>query len=282
MKLPNSEFFDIHPVLYPWPKVLRKKGYSIVFKPRDAKFKHVIGKLKFIKNQKVLDVGSGDGVFLDRLVKTFKVKGTGVDISEASIRRAKKDSLKSIKFLKSSAAKLPFKDGYFDTVLSFDTLEHIKDQKTAVEEMVRVLKPKGTLVIYTINKNHKFTPNWILFNLGFDVYEAYDHDPKLFSDPVSLGRDLKKRGLIVNKSELFNCFFTLWADELVMGFTYLFNRSGLIKRDSKASNCLGNIVLAFLNLFSEATLPILEFLDSPWKIAGYSNSFFIIARKNGK
>ncbi len=42
---------------------------------------------------------------------------------------------------------LPFEDASFDLVICSEVLEHIPDEKTAVREIIRVLKPGGTLVV---------------------------------------------------------------------------------------------------------------------------------------
>ncbi|MGH9084625.1 MAG: class I SAM-dependent methyltransferase [Acidimicrobiales bacterium] len=45
------------------------------------------------------------------------------------------------------AHPLPFPDATYDTVISFNTLEHLADDQLALDEMVRVLKPGGTMHI---------------------------------------------------------------------------------------------------------------------------------------
>ncbi len=46
-----------------------------------------------------------------------------------------------------SGERIPFRDGVFDCVLSFQVLEHVPDPKTLLDECRRVLKPDGTLLI---------------------------------------------------------------------------------------------------------------------------------------
>lgn len=46
------------------------------------------------------------------------------------------------------ATKLPFKNDCFDTVAALDLLEHIKNDILCLEEIIRVLKPKGTIFLF--------------------------------------------------------------------------------------------------------------------------------------
>ena len=46
-----------------------------------------------------------------------------------------------------TALALPFADGAFDTVVSFETLEHVTDSRTMIAELRRVVKPNGSVII---------------------------------------------------------------------------------------------------------------------------------------
>jgi SAM-dependent methyltransferase len=46
-----------------------------------------------------------------------------------------------------TALALPFADGTFDTVVSFETLEHVTDSTTMIAELRRVVKPGGAVII---------------------------------------------------------------------------------------------------------------------------------------
>ncbi len=48
--------------------------------------------------------------------------------------------------------QLPFEDGYFDLVISYDVLEHVQDEGLALAEISRVLKTGGELIISVPNK----------------------------------------------------------------------------------------------------------------------------------
>ena len=59
------------------------------------------------------------------------------------------------KFVRASMVQLPFPDNYADYIESLDSIEHVgfRDISVAIQEMYRVLKPKGKLVLMTVDFN---------------------------------------------------------------------------------------------------------------------------------
>jgi len=91
---------------------------------------------------RVLEVGSGSGCNLACMSATEKV---GFDISEEASHRAK---LRGVKVITGDLQKgLPFEKESFDAVLALDVLEHLTDDGYALGELIRVLKPQGTIVL---------------------------------------------------------------------------------------------------------------------------------------
>lgn len=96
---------------------------------------------KFSKpGDKILDAGVGYGGLLGRLPELERF---GVDISMSYLRRIPDDL--DVCFAK--LENLPYKDEVFDLVVSTDVLEHVIDLNKVVDELIRVLKKNGTLVI---------------------------------------------------------------------------------------------------------------------------------------
>ena len=108
------------------------------------------------KPGKILDIGCGSC----RNLLPFAKKGFdcyGVDFSKEMLRYAGEYSKKygfRVKFKIGKAQKLPFKSIWFDYCLSIALLHHLKreEQKWAVKEMWRVLKPKGIALVAVWNK----------------------------------------------------------------------------------------------------------------------------------
>lgn len=115
---------------------------------------HIIryeGCVKFIKNKVVLDIASGSGYGTAILAKSAE-KVYGVDISADSIQYAKENyAAKNIKYLVGDGENIPLPNSSIDTVVSFETIEHVKDYEQFIKEIKRVLKPNGQLIISTPN-----------------------------------------------------------------------------------------------------------------------------------
>ncbi len=90
-----------------------------------------------------LDVGCELGYFVRKMAQKGLL-ATGVDISPTKIRKAKFIALKlkihTCQFSVMDAESLEFKDNSFDWVLCSETLEHIFNDKTAINELIRVAR----------------------------------------------------------------------------------------------------------------------------------------------
>lgn len=99
----------------------------------------------------ILDAGCGTGIFtLDILSKGSTV--IGLDISLPMLIHAR-EKLKGYPFqiVLADILTLPFREAYFDKVVSVTAVEFIKDAKGAVKELFRVTKRGGHIVLATLN-----------------------------------------------------------------------------------------------------------------------------------
>lgn len=65
----------------------------------------------------------------------------------------------NVDFCEAKVPPLPFADGSFDCVISFQVIEHIRRDRDFVREVARVLKPGGCLIISTPNRPMSLTRN---------------------------------------------------------------------------------------------------------------------------
>ena len=124
----------------------------------EAETRCVFDLFKAKKGMKVLDVGCGTGNFSIKLAK-MGCEVVGIDVSEEMLKVAEakvREEGLNIKFYKMDAHQMEFEDNTFDGVLSVTAFEFLKEPEKAIEEIFRVLKPNGQLLIGTINKNSKW------------------------------------------------------------------------------------------------------------------------------
>lgn len=268
-------FFDKNPVLHPWQKILRTKT-DFWYKPREIFWRNNLKLLNFKKEDKVLEIGSGPGILLDRLGLQYQFWGTGIDASFKAIEVANRDKAwPKNKYLVGDAQKLPFTKESFDKIITFDVWEHLENQKKALKEMMRVLKPNGRFLLYTISNQQTGTWNWFLSKFGVDIYRQFDHRKDLFVNPKKLREQLKKEGAEIQKLIYFNAFFSLIADELIMLFLKFLGKTAGWEKHAK----FAKMVLRSLTIISIVLTPLLTILDWPWTNFGYANSFLIIGQK---
>lgn len=101
---------------------------------------------------RILDLGCDDGILVkERIDKFVGTKDIwGVDIDQEVLGKAKKLGLKT-SCLDLNNKKLPFKSNFFDVVEANQVIEHLWNTDIFLEEIHRVLKPGGYLVISTEN-----------------------------------------------------------------------------------------------------------------------------------
>lgn len=136
-----------------WQKKLKAKSQYLPPKWTDNQFNNIYNKLYCYLGENILDIGCGQGEFLYLLNKKVKNKKfTGIDISSVAIKNAK-HKFKKITFFKSSSSKTPFANNSFDTILLIEVIEHLIDIDSTLQEIKRILKPNGYLMITTTDFN---------------------------------------------------------------------------------------------------------------------------------
>lgn len=124
------------------------------------------------KNSRILDLGCGyNGKFLQKIRENIS-SGVGVDIS---VNYNISDS--KIKLIAHDLnEKLPFPENEFDVVISLAILEHLLNPELSLEEIHRVLKPGGILLLTTPSIYSKPILEFFSFKLGLiSEKEIRDH-----------------------------------------------------------------------------------------------------------
>lgn len=103
--------------------------------------------------KEVLEVGGGQGGLTALLYPQAQITNIDLDPKYAN---APCNQQEKVRFICGDATNLPFDNESFDVVTMFDVIEHVPDDRKAISEALRVLKPKGFLLISTPNENWRF------------------------------------------------------------------------------------------------------------------------------
>lgn len=96
-------------------------------------------RLESLRGGRVLDIGCGDGRFTPP-------DGVGIDTDRDRLRALQ---ARSVAVVRADARALPFGDGTFDTVYAHRMLNDTGAVDRALSEAARVLRPRGTLLVFT-------------------------------------------------------------------------------------------------------------------------------------
>jgi ubiquinone/menaquinone biosynthesis C-methylase UbiE len=108
---------------------------------------------RWAKGRAVVDVACGEG-YGSALLARCAAHVTGIDVSEQAIAHAERAyaATPNLRFVRGSCEALPLADACADLAVSFETVEHIQAQERFLDELARVLRPAGTLVLSCPNK----------------------------------------------------------------------------------------------------------------------------------
>jgi demethylmenaquinone methyltransferase/2-methoxy-6-polyprenyl-1,4-benzoquinol methylase len=115
--------------------------YERLIPPSDAEQLRTL--LELSPEHTLLDAAGGTGRVSGALVGAA-ARIVVCDASPCMLRQARRKGLETVQ---TELERLPFADATFDRILLVDAFHHVKDQRVAIRELLRVLKPSGRLVI---------------------------------------------------------------------------------------------------------------------------------------
>lgn len=141
--------------------------------------------LQKVPKRKMLELGCGTGHWTELFVnRGFDVIAT--DISDAMLCQAIEKNLNA-EVLKADAGALPFKNESFDVVASVTMMEFVESKETVLNEIYRVLKPGGYLLLGCLNGNSQLAKNAandpVFKNAAFFVPETLEKALTKFGVP---------------------------------------------------------------------------------------------------
>ena len=146
----------------------------------------------------ILENGCGVGMYVEHL---SPFGGTVIGL-EYDYERTADARIRSPHIINAAGEFLPLPAGTFDLILSHEVLEHVQDDRAAVRDMMRVLKPGGRAVIFCPNRGYPFETHGIYWR------GKYHFGNKLFVNylPRSLRDKLAPHVRVYSNSDLAKLF----------------------------------------------------------------------------
>jgi SAM-dependent methyltransferase len=117
--------------------------------------------LRELDSPQILDIGCGTGATMGFLERYGQV--TGIDVSPKAIRYCREQN--QSRLCLADGASLPFADRSFDLVTALDLLEHLPQETRGLQEMRRVLKSGGRMIL--------FVPAFMFLWSDFDRFSGH-------------------------------------------------------------------------------------------------------------
>lgn len=211
----------------------------------------------------LLDVGCGSGLFLHYAQSQGWTELHGVELSGNAVELARKKTQAIIHNMQLEQAQFP--DQSFSAVTFYDVLEHSPTPQQVLEEVRRILRPGGCLVIECPNVGGVTTRVW-----GRTLVLAPEH-LSIFC-MKSLCKLLEDSGFSIVKKRSINVYIREWV-------TFV---SGLIKRqnmENKPTACSGSYGRVYKMLTGGIMLAAIEVVNVFLNAFGIGDELLVIARK---
>ena len=128
------------------------------------------------EDEKILDIGCGGGVNIEKFLKITKNNVDGLDYSEVSVKESIKRNQDAVAkkrstIIQANVYDMPIDNNSYDLVSAFETIYFWPDLENTFKEVLRIIKPKGRFMIAQgTDGNHPQDEEWLNTVEGMSVY----------------------------------------------------------------------------------------------------------------
>ena len=173
------------------------------------KIERLLQYVDFKEKQKFLEVGCGNGAACKHIAEKYNLNVTGMDVDPEQIKNAIRDieKIQNIQFFEGDSTNLKFSDNEYDIVYSSGVLHHINNWKKVLEEINRVLKPKGYYIFsdlayssFTARVFKNIAKNLGIYTIDDIINFMEDNNFEILHQEKNEGLFFKTHTLIFRKS----------------------------------------------------------------------------------
>lgn len=159
----------------------------------------------YYAGKKVLDVGCGPVGTLEWA--DGAAERVGLDpLADKYLTLGAKDH--KMRYVNSGSEKMPFADGHFDIVTTFNSLDHVEDVDATIAELCRVVRPGGDLLLIveinhepTITEPHFLTEKILVDAITAKGFEVADKNVCAIREDHDVYASLKERPALANPDD---------------------------------------------------------------------------------
>jgi 2-polyprenyl-3-methyl-5-hydroxy-6-metoxy-1,4-benzoquinol methylase len=132
----------------------KDKVYLYLYKKN---LEEILSLLGNFRNKKILDAGCGGGFYsIPLAMLSDEIYTLDISLKNLEILKKRSESLSNVHISRGDIENLPYNSDFFDFILLLGVLEHLPNTRKAVEDLRRVLAPKGKILCLVPNHNGVF------------------------------------------------------------------------------------------------------------------------------
>ena len=135
----------------------RRGNPSFVWRAGQERRLALVRRYAPLEGQRILDVGCGVGMYTHAFLR-FSPEVYGIELE---LDRAREAQIRARGVAQAVGEALPFPADAFDVVFSHEVLEHVNDDRLAAQELVRVARPGGCIVVFVPNRLYPYETHGI-------------------------------------------------------------------------------------------------------------------------
>ncbi len=145
----------------------------------------------------ILEIGMGNGFFINKILQQHNsIQYTGADFSDVMIAEAERLNEAWIKngqakFVLTNGITLPFANGSFNKIFTINTIYFWDDSIKILDEIKRVLQPKGKFIITLRPKRQMI--NYPFTKYGFNMFSKQDATQLLAQNGFTIAQAIEKQ-----------------------------------------------------------------------------------------